>query len=88
MNRTIVPPPVTLVMEAAEAWLPARMEAVEERLRRLAEGHGEALAADAEATLAAGGKRLRPMLVLLSAGPGAGGPPGHARGACPTTATW
>jgi geranylgeranyl pyrophosphate synthase len=72
VNRTIVPPPVTLVMEAAEAWLPARMEAVEERLRRLAEGHGEALAADAEATLAAGGKRLRPMLVLLSAGPGAG----------------
>ena len=33
MNRTIVPPPVTLVMEAADAWLPARMEAVEERLR-------------------------------------------------------
>jgi geranylgeranyl pyrophosphate synthase len=72
VNRTIVPPPVTLVMEAAEAWLPARMEAVEERLRRLAEGHGEGLAADAEATLTAGGKRLRPMLVLLSAGPGAG----------------
>jgi geranylgeranyl pyrophosphate synthase len=72
VNRTIVPPPVTLVMEAAEAWLPARMEAVEQRLRRLAEGHGQGLAADAEATLAAGGKRLRPMLVLLSAGPGAG----------------
>ncbi len=72
MNRTIVPPPVTLVMEVAEAWLPARMEAVEERLRRLAKGHGEGLAADAGATLAAGGKRLRPMLVLLSAGPGAG----------------
>ena len=72
MNRTIVPPPVTLVMEAAEAWLPARMEAVEERLRQLAEGHGEGLAADAAATLAAGGKRLRPMLVLLSAGPKAG----------------
>jgi geranylgeranyl pyrophosphate synthase len=72
MNRSAVPPPVTLVLEAADAWLPARMEAVEERLRRLTEGHGEALAADAEATLAAGGKRLRPMLVLLSAGPGAG----------------
>jgi geranylgeranyl pyrophosphate synthase len=71
VNRSAVPPPVTLVLEAAAAWLPARMEAVEERLRRLAEGHGEALAADAEATLAAGGKRLRPMLVLLSAGPGA-----------------
>ena len=41
-------------------------------MRRLVEGHGEALAADADATLAAGGKRLRPMLVLLSAGPGAG----------------
>jgi geranylgeranyl pyrophosphate synthase len=48
------------------------MEAVEERLGRLVEGHGEALAADAGATLAAGGKRLRPMLVLLSAGPAAG----------------
>src|SRR2546430_2743177 len=48
------------------------MEAVEGRLRLLAEGHGEGLAADAGATLAAGGKRLRPMLVLLSAGPGAG----------------
>jgi geranylgeranyl pyrophosphate synthase len=72
VNRTAVPPPVTLVMEAAAAWLPARMEAVEERLRRLAEGHGESLAADAGATLAAGGKRMRPMLVLLSAGPGPG----------------
>ncbi len=72
MNRTTVPPPVTLVLEAAHAWLPARMEAVEERLAGLVEGHGEALAADAGATLAAGGKRLRPMLVLLSAGPRGG----------------
>jgi len=61
-----------MVLDAAEAWLPARMEAVEERLRRLVEAHGELLAADAGSTLAAGGKRLRPMLVLLSAGPGAG----------------
>ncbi len=74
MNRSAVPPPVTLVLEAASAWLPARMEAVEDRLHRLSEGHGEVLAEDAEATLAAGGKRLRPMLVLLSAGPGAGEP--------------
>jgi geranylgeranyl pyrophosphate synthase len=72
VNRTTVPPPVTMVLDAADAWLPARMEAVEERLRALVEGHGSALAADAGATLAAGGKRLRPMLVLLSAGPGAG----------------
>jgi geranylgeranyl pyrophosphate synthase len=61
-----------MVLDAASGWLPARMESVEERLRRLSEDHGEALAGDAEATLAAGGKRLRPMLVLLSAGPGAG----------------
>ena len=47
MNRSAVPPPVTLVLEAAAAWLPARMEAVEERLGRLVEGHGDALAADA-----------------------------------------
>ena len=72
MNRTAVPPPVTMVLDAADAWLPTRMEAVEQSLRRLVEGHGEALAADAGATLAAGGKRLRPMLVLLCAGPGAG----------------
>jgi geranylgeranyl pyrophosphate synthase len=69
MNRTAVPPPVTMVLEAADAWLPARMEAVEGRLAQLVEGHGESLSADAGATLAAGGKRLRPMLVLLSAGP-------------------
>ena len=72
MNRTAVPPPVTMVLDAADAWLPTRMEAVEERLRRLVEGHGDALAADAGATLEAGGKRLRPMLVLLCAGPAAG----------------
>jgi geranylgeranyl pyrophosphate synthase len=72
VNRSAVPPPVTMVLDAAGAWLPARMEAVEERLRRLLEGHGSTLEADAGSTLEAGGKRLRPMLVLLSAGPGAG----------------
>ena len=40
VNRTAVPPPVTVVLDAADAWLPARMEAVEERLRALVEGHG------------------------------------------------
>jgi geranylgeranyl pyrophosphate synthase len=59
-------------MEAAEAWLPRRMGAVETRLADIAAGHGAALGADAGATLAAGGKRLRPMLVLLCAGPDAG----------------
>jgi len=37
-------------------------------LRKQAGGYGEMLAADAAATLEAGGKRLRPMLVLLCAG--------------------
>jgi geranylgeranyl pyrophosphate synthase len=67
-----VPPPVTVVMEAAETWLPRRMLAVEDRLAELVGGHGEALAQDARATLEAGGKRLRPMLVLLCAGRDAG----------------
>jgi geranylgeranyl pyrophosphate synthase len=72
MNRSTVPPPVTQVMEAAQAWLPARMAGVEARLGELVEGHGPVLARDARATLEAGGKRLRPMLVLLCAGPGSG----------------
>ena len=42
------------------------------RLAELVEGYGEALGGDARATLKAGGKRLRPMLVLLCAGPEAG----------------
>jgi geranylgeranyl pyrophosphate synthase len=60
-------------MDAAQSWLPALMARVEGRLRELVEGHGEELAADARATLQAGGKRLRPMLVLLCAGPDAAG---------------
>jgi geranylgeranyl pyrophosphate synthase len=64
-----VPPPVTAVLDASSAWLPSRMAEVEALLRQQATGHGEVLAADAEATLAAGGKRLRPLLVLLCAGP-------------------
>ena len=69
MSRSAVPPPVTVVMEAAEAWLPRRMGEVEARLGELVAGNGEALGADAAATLEAGGKRLRPILVLLCAGP-------------------
>jgi geranylgeranyl pyrophosphate synthase len=74
MTRSSVPPPVTLVLNAADAWLPARLAAVETRLAERAAGHGESLAADAQATLDAGGKRLRPMLVLLCAGAAAGQP--------------
>ncbi len=63
-----VPPPVTEVLDASQRWLPSRLAEVEERLRAAIDGWGEPLGADAGATLAAGGKRLRPMLVLLCAG--------------------
>jgi geranylgeranyl pyrophosphate synthase len=59
---------VTAVLDASSRWLPARLGEVETTLRGAIEGYGEALGADAGATLAAGGKRLRPMLVLLCAG--------------------
>jgi geranylgeranyl pyrophosphate synthase len=48
------------------------MAAVELRLASLVESHGERLGVEAGATLSAGGKRLRPMLVLLCGGPDAG----------------
>ena len=67
-----VPPPVTAVLDASSRWLPAQLGAVEERLREQSRGHGELLGEDAVATLAAGGKRLRPLLVLLCAGPDGG----------------
>jgi geranylgeranyl pyrophosphate synthase len=67
-RRSAVPPPVTAVLDASSRWLPSRLGEVEERLRETLGGHGETLGEDASATLAAGGKRLRPMLVLLCAG--------------------
>jgi geranylgeranyl pyrophosphate synthase len=72
MTRSAVPPPVTAVMEAADDWLPARLAEVERRLESIASGHGPELGTEAEATLTAGGKRLRPLLVLICAGATAG----------------
>jgi geranylgeranyl pyrophosphate synthase len=71
-RRSAVPPPVTAVLDASSRWLPARLGEVEATLQELSAGHGEPLTVDAMATLAAGGKRLRPLLVLLCAG-GSGG---------------
>lgn len=71
-RRSAVPPPVTAVLDASSRWLPARLGEVERVLGDQAGNRGGALAADASATLAAGGKRLRPLLVLLCAGPGGG----------------
>ena len=70
-SRRSLPEPVTAVTDTAGAWLPARMSEVEAGLLAAVEGEGE-LAEDAVRTLNAGGKRMRPMLVLLCAGPEAG----------------
>ncbi len=67
-RHSAVPPPVTAVLDASSRWLPMRLGQVEHLLREQGTGHGEALAADAAMTLEAGGKRLRPLLVLLCAG--------------------
>jgi geranylgeranyl pyrophosphate synthase len=71
-RRSAVPPPVTAVLDASSRWLPSRLGEVEDRLRGAVGGHGEPLSEDATATLSAGGKRLRPMLVLLCAGQAGG----------------
>ncbi len=72
MNRSSVPEPVTAVIDRASGWLPARMAEVERRLESLLANWGPRLGDDAVATLAAGGKRMRPLLVLLCAGPESG----------------
>jgi geranylgeranyl pyrophosphate synthase len=59
-------------MDAASAWLPVRMSQVEERLAEVSGGYGPRLGEEAEATLTAGGKRMRPLLVLMAAGDRAG----------------
>ena len=71
-RHSAVPPPVTAVLDAASAWLPTRLGTVEKRLREATQGHGATLERDASATLLAGGKRLRPLLVLLCGGAGGG----------------
>jgi octaprenyl-diphosphate synthase len=59
---------VQAVFEAGGSAVPALMERIEERMSALAGGHGPQLALHAGDTIAAGGKRLRPLLVLLAAG--------------------
>jgi geranylgeranyl pyrophosphate synthase len=60
---------VDAIVRVAGPHVPALLARVEERLAELASGHGPVLAEHAGATIAAGGKRLRPLLVLLAAGP-------------------
>jgi geranylgeranyl pyrophosphate synthase len=61
---------VAALVQAGGAHVPRLMDAVELRLRAIADGHGAVLADHAGSTIAAGGKRLRPLLVFLAAGPG------------------
>ena len=72
MPRSAIPEPVTAVTDLAGAWLPARLSDVERRLAAIVATPAEPLAGDAGSTLSAGGKRMRPLLVLLCAGEPAG----------------
>lgn len=64
--------PATLasVLDAGGAALHDALQATEVRLAEVAAGHGDTLGAHAGGTLAAGGKRLRPVLVVLCGGSG------------------
>jgi geranylgeranyl pyrophosphate synthase len=55
------------VLAAGGPELARKLDRTELRLAEVAEGHGAELARHATATLSAGGKRLRPMLVFLCA---------------------
>ena len=59
---------VEAIVGIAGGHVPLLLARVEERLAELARGHGPVLAEHAASTIAAGGKRLRPLLVLLAAG--------------------
>lgn len=64
---------VAAVVEAGGAHVPGLMDALEARLRVVAKSHGSTLGEHACATIEAGGKRLRPLLVFVAAGPSAAG---------------
>jgi len=56
------------VLEVGGPRLEAGLRQTEERLAEVVAGHGDELAAHAGGSLAAGGKRLRPLLVFLCGG--------------------
>jgi geranylgeranyl pyrophosphate synthase len=64
--------PEAAVVAAGGEHLPPLLARVEARLAEIAAAAGTPLAGWAGDTIAAGGKRLRPLLVLLAAGEGAG----------------
>ena len=60
---------VAAVVEAGGAHVPELMRDLEARLATIAQSHGSTLGEHAGATITAGGKRLRPLLVFVAAGP-------------------
>ena len=62
------------VLDAGGPDLACRLKGTEVRLSEVAGSHGDRLAGHAAGTLAAGGKRLRPMLVFLCGGTDGHGP--------------
>ncbi len=64
--------PATLesVLDAGGPALARALKRIEARLGEITAGHGSELAGHASGTLAAGGKRLRPVVVVLSGGEG------------------
>lgn len=65
----MTPTPETAeLVRAGGRHVPELLEQVEGLLRESAAGHGEQLARHAGQTIAAGGKRLRPLIVLLAGG--------------------
>ena len=61
-------PTVEAVVAAGGSHIPPLLTALEDRLTALTAGHGELLARHGGETIAAGGKRLRPLLVFVVAG--------------------
>jgi geranylgeranyl pyrophosphate synthase len=59
---------VQAVLEVGGDAVPRLMDRIERRMAELAGGHGEVLGRYAGDTIAAGGKRLRPLLVCVAAG--------------------
>jgi geranylgeranyl pyrophosphate synthase len=64
--------PVTAIVHAGGPHVLPLLERVEVLLRDVAAGHGPELAAHAGSTISAGGKRLRPLLVILASAGGDG----------------
>jgi geranylgeranyl pyrophosphate synthase len=70
---------VDVILRRGGSQLRERMARTELHLEHVTAGAGAPLASHANATVRAGGKRLRPLLVVLAA-ESAGGPPGTAEG--------